>query len=82
MGITDAERLREPIGCPFYFIVGGPAADGELGGILTFGSEAQVTGIGDADVWIVDSLDDANAYIETDEYATLQQILLSLEYLV
>lgn len=79
MGITGEERLREPLSCPFYFITGGP---GELGGILSFGTESQLTGTGAGSVWVVDSLDDARAYLETEEYATLKQILLSLEYLV
>lgn len=79
MGITAAERLQEPLGCPFYFVIGGP---GELGGILSFGTESQLTGTGEGSVWVVDSLDDARAYLETEEYATLKQILVSLESLV
>lgn len=82
MGITGAERLQEPLGCPFYFITGGPAPEGELGGVLTFATESQLSGTGDAAVWIVDSIEDARAYLETEEYATLKQILLSLEHLV
>lgn len=44
MGITDEARLAEPLGCPFYFATGGPAEPGASGGILTFATEAQVTG--------------------------------------
>ncbi|MGM1028859.1 MAG: hypothetical protein ACQEWM_03170 [Actinomycetota bacterium] len=80
MGVTAERQLQEPLGCPFYFITGGPAEAVEPSGLLTFATESQLSGTGDAAVWIVDSLDDARAYLETEEYATLKQILLSLEY--
>ncbi|MGY3127866.1 hypothetical protein ACVWW9_001365 [Agrococcus sp. UYP33] len=79
MGITAEEWLQEPLGCPFYFITTGPAPEGEPGGIMTFATESQLSGMGDAAIWIVDSIEDARAYLETEEYATLKQILLSFE---
>lgn len=82
MGITGEAQLSEPLTCPFYFVTGGPAEPGGFGGLLAFGTESQVTGTGDAAVWVVDSLDDARAYAESEEYATLKQILLSLEHRV
>lgn len=79
MGITEEARLQEPLGCPFYFVAGGPAAAGALGGLLSFGTQSQLAVEPDGAIWVVESLEAARAYAETDEYATLKRILLSLE---
>ncbi|WP_347754607.1 hypothetical protein [Agrococcus sp. ProA11] len=76
-GIAEASHLTAPLGCPFYFLVGGPG-----GGVLTFSTELELRPSGGDPLWIVDSRDAALAYLETEEYALLKQILLSLEYLV
>lgn len=79
MGITAEARLQEPLGCPFSFVAGGPAASDELGGLLAFGTQPQLAVEPDGAIWVVESLDAAWAYVETDEYATLKSILRSLE---
>lgn len=82
MGITEASSLEEPLGCPFRFMVGGPGEPEGPGGILHFGTETELGPVGGDPLWIVESREAATDYLETEEYATLRQILLSLEYLI
>lgn len=48
-------------------------------GTVYFGSEAQVSGAGDASVWVVPSFEDAATYAQTEEYRVIKTVLLSLE---
>jgi len=47
------------------------------GGFL-LGTTTTITSNGDDPLWTVDTLDDATAYMQTDEYATLLEILRSV----
>jgi len=73
MGITSAAWIAEDgqFGCPFYFVF--RTSDGGV----SMGTHFQVSS--DDPLWVVDSLEDAQAYMETDEYATLLEILRSVE---
>ncbi|WP_092503239.1 hypothetical protein [Agrococcus jejuensis] len=72
MGITAAERIGPDgtFGCPFYFVLG--TSDGGT----SMGTHFQVSN--DDPLWNIASLDDATAYMETDEYATILEILRSV----
>lgn len=72
VGITQPEYLDRPT-CAVYFV--GGSADGGVG----FGTHFQLTSSGEDPLWTVDSLDDARAYLETDEYSTVMEILRSFE---
>lgn len=71
IGITSADWVDEDTTCLFYFV--GDSSDGPV----AFGTHFQ---LGTTDpLWVIDSLDDARAYMETDEYATVIEILRSFE---
>ncbi len=74
MGIASPERLPAPgsTACGFYFVHG--SSDGGL----SVGTHFMMASIGDDPLWTVDTLDDARAYMETDEYATILEILRSV----
>ncbi|WAC66767.1 hypothetical protein OVA14_03045 [Agrococcus sp. SL85] len=73
IGITDAERLEYEEACTTYFVAG--SSDGGVG----FGTHFQMGSTDDDPLWSIDSLDDARAYMETDEYRTILEILRSFE---
>jgi hypothetical protein len=73
LGITGDEWLDSDEGCAVYFVFG--SADGGV----SMGTHFQLTSAGDDALWTVDSLDDARAYMETAEYATILEILRSVE---
>lgn len=70
VGITASELLPEPgeTGCGWYFVHGG----------ASIGTHFLIASIEDDPLWTVDTLDDAEAYMETDEYATILEILRSV----
>lgn len=73
MGITAAESIGDDgqLACPFYFVF--ESSDGGA----SMGTHFQVSN--DDPLWNIDSLDDAFAYTETDEYATLLEILRTVQ---
>lgn len=71
IGVTGAAWIDGDEACTVYFI--GGSSEGGVG----FGTHFQMS-LGERDpLWSVDSLDDARAYMETDEYATIIEILRS-----
>ncbi|GAA2175335.1 hypothetical protein GCM10009846_24800 [Agrococcus versicolor] len=71
IGITAAANLGDgELACPFYNVFG--TSDGGV----SMGTHLQVSN--DDPLWNVDSVDDARAYMETDEYATILEILRSV----
>lgn len=75
VGITSVDRLPEAgaTGCSWYFVHG--SSDGGV----SIGTHFMMASIEDDPLWTVDSLDDAMAYMQTDEYATILEILRSVE---
>ncbi|WP_137756708.1 hypothetical protein [Agrococcus sp. SGAir0287] len=74
VGITSADRLPAPdsTGCGWYFVHG--SSDGGV----SIGTHFVMASGEDDPLWTVDTLDDAEAYMETEEYATLLEILRSV----
>lgn len=72
VGITDEAALPDEA-CKVYFVFS--SSDGGVG----MGTHLQLDASGEDTLWTVDSLDDARAYMETDEYATILEILRSVE---
>ncbi len=73
MGIASPESIAYEETCYVYFITG--SSDGGVG----FGTHFQMGSTDDDPLWSIDSLDDARAYMETDEYRTIIEILRSFE---
>ncbi|MCH1884083.1 hypothetical protein [Agrococcus sp. ARC_14] len=73
IGITDEVRLEAEHTCVVYFVSG--SSDGGVG----FGTHFQMGSTGEDALWTVDSLDDARAYMEAQEYRTIVEILRSFE---
>lgn len=73
VGITSSGSIERAEACHVYFV--GSSSDGGV----SFGTHFQLSSAGDDPLWTVDSLDDARAYMETDEYATIIEILRSFE---
>ncbi|MCR8670051.1 hypothetical protein [Agrococcus sp. HG114] len=69
IGVTAPEFVAHDVSCTFYFV--GVSSEGGVG----FGTHFQL-GMTDP-LWAIDSLDDARAYMETDEYRTIIEILRS-----
>lgn len=74
MGLRPAAEAQSPR-CPII-----NAFDSEQG-LVSFGSETIVTGSGEGAPWAVGSLADAQAYVGSEEFATIRAILMSLELL-
>lgn len=74
VGITSTDRLPEPgdTGCAWYFVHG--SSDGGV----SIGTSLMIASIEEDPLWTVDTIDDATAYMETDEYATILEILRSV----
>lgn len=70
IGITSTTR-SEGAGCQLYFVGMSSAHPVSMGTHFSMPREDPL--------WMVDSLDDARAYMETDEYATIIEILRSFE---
>ena len=70
IGITSTTR-SEGAGCQLYFVGMSSAHPVSMGTHFSMPREDPL--------WMVDSLDDARAYMETDEYATILEILRSFE---
>lgn len=73
IGMVDDERLLQDETCYVYFTTGTSA------GGIAFGTHFQMWSSDDDPLWSIDSLDDARAYMETDEYRTIIEILRSFE---
>lgn len=73
VGITSSGSIERPEACRVYFV--GSSSDGGV----SFGTHFQLNSGGDDPLWTVDSLDDARAYMQNDEYATIIEILRSFE---
>lgn len=73
VGITQEAYIDAPETCVVYFVAA--SSDGGLG----FGTHFQLGTHGEDALWTVDSLDDARAYMETDEYRTIVEVLRSFE---
>lgn len=73
VGITSSGSIERADACHVYFV--GSSSDGGV----SFGTHFQLSSAGEDPLWTVDSLDDARAYMETDEYATIIEILRSFE---
>lgn len=74
VGITSIDRLPEPgaTGCAWYFVHASSVAG------VSIGTSLMMASIEDDPLWTVDTLDDATAYMQTDEYATILEILRSV----
>lgn len=72
MGLVSG-ALPDVDTCVVHFMAG--TSDG---GMLV-GTTPSITSAGDDPLWTVDTLDDAAAYMETEEYATLLEILRSVQ---
>ncbi|QUW17737.1 hypothetical protein [Agrococcus sp. Marseille-Q4369] len=70
IGITSTTR-SEGAGCQLYFVGMSSAHPVSMGTHFSMPREDPL--------WMIDSLDDARAYMETDEYATIIEILRSFE---
>ncbi|WP_425843853.1 hypothetical protein [Agrococcus sp. TSP3-2-1] len=70
IGITSTTRSAGA-GCQLYFVGMSSAHPVSMGTHFSMPREDPL--------WMVDSLDDARAYMETDEYATIIEILRSFE---
>lgn len=74
LGLRPAEAAQRPQ-CPIVNAVE------TASGLVSFGSEVDVTGSGPGAPWQVASAAAAEAYLATEEYATLRAVLMSLELL-
>ncbi|MFC7432166.1 MULTISPECIES: hypothetical protein [unclassified Agrococcus] len=72
VGLLPAEAAQTPR-CPVVHGFGAGDA------FVSFGSEPIVQGAGPGAAWVVDSLEAAQAYVGTPEYATIRAVLMSLE---
>ena len=73
VGITGEASLDAAETCAVDFVAG--SSDGGV----SMGTHFQLDAVGDDVLWTVDTLDDARAYLETAEYATILEILRSVE---
>lgn len=72
VGLLPASAAQTPR-CPI--VHGFPVGDA----FVSFGSEPIVQGAGPGAAWVVDSLEAAQAYVGTPEFATIRAVLMSLE---
>jgi hypothetical protein len=72
VGITGPAWLDASEGCAVGFVFA--SSDGGA----SMGTHLQLTSTGDDPLWTVDSLDEARAYMETQEYATIVEVLRSV----
>ena len=72
LGLRPAEAAQRPQ-CPIV------NAFETASGLVSFGSEVNVTGSGSGAPWQIASAADAEEYLATQEYATLRAVLMSLE---
>lgn len=72
VGLVPTAEAASPR-CPIVHDLGTDA------GAWSFGSEVIVTGSGDGSPWAVGSLDDARAYVGTEEFRIIRAILMSFE---
>ncbi|GAA1422242.1 hypothetical protein [Agrococcus citreus] len=73
VGITGDEWLDATETCAISFVLG--SSDGGV----SIGTHFELAAGGEDALWTVDTLDDARAYMETAEYATILEILRSVE---
>jgi|GEM_PF-3010730 len=74
VGLRPAADAQTPR-CPIVNVIETPA------GLISFGSEVNVTGAGVGAPWAVDSVAAAEEYLGSEEYATIRAIVMSLELL-
>lgn len=74
IGVTSTDHLpAEGVGCGVYLVAASSDGGFSIGTHLTVGSYEETDAL-----WTIASLDDAHAYMQTAEYATLLEILRSV----